>query len=50
VGNCGTCAVKVLAGEVEHRDSALNQNERERAELMCICVSRAKSARIELDL
>ncbi|MBM5571135.1 MULTISPECIES: 2Fe-2S iron-sulfur cluster-binding protein [Deefgea] len=50
VGNCGTCAVKVLAGEVEHRDSALNQNERERAGLMCICVSRAKSARIELDL
>ncbi|QLG89298.1 pyridoxamine 5'-phosphate oxidase family protein [Chitinibacter bivalviorum] len=50
VGNCGTCAVKVLAGEVEHRDSALNQNERERAGLMCICVSRAKSARLELDL
>lgn len=50
VGNCGTCAVKVLDGEVEHRDSALNQNERERAGLMCICVSRAKSARLELDL
>ncbi|WP_348944766.1 pyridoxamine 5'-phosphate oxidase family protein [Chitinibacter sp. FCG-7] len=50
VGNCGTCAVKVLAGEVEHRDHALNANERERAGLMCICVSRAKSARLELDL
>ncbi|WP_028451671.1 2Fe-2S iron-sulfur cluster-binding protein [Chitinilyticum aquatile] len=50
VGNCGTCAVKVLAGEVEHRDNALNRNERERAGLMCICVSRARSPRLELDL
>ncbi|MEJ2794356.1 pyridoxamine 5'-phosphate oxidase family protein [Iodobacter sp. LRB] len=50
VGNCGTCAVKVLSGDVDHRDNALNQNERERAGLMCICVSRAKSARLELDL
>jgi ferredoxin-NADP reductase/predicted pyridoxine 5'-phosphate oxidase superfamily flavin-nucleotide-binding protein len=48
VGNCGTCAVKVLSGEVEHRDNVLNQNERTR--LMCICVSRAKSARLELNL
>lgn len=50
VGNCGTCAVKVLAGDVDHRDNALTQNERERAGLMCLCVSRAKSARLELDL
>ncbi|SMC24124.1 hypothetical protein SAMN02745857_01756 [Andreprevotia lacus DSM 23236] len=50
VGNCGTCAVKVLAGKVEHRDSALSRNERERAGLMCICVSRARGPRLELDL
>jgi ferredoxin-NADP reductase/predicted pyridoxine 5'-phosphate oxidase superfamily flavin-nucleotide-binding protein len=49
-GTCGTCAVKVLAGEVEHRDTALSDEERERAGLMCICVSRAKSDELRLDL
>ena len=49
-GNCGTCAVKVLAGEPDHRDSALSDAERERADLMCICVSRAKSSSLTLDL
>lgn len=49
-GNCGTCTVKVLAGEPDHRDSALSVVERERAGLMCICVSRAKSAALTLDL
>lgn len=50
VGNCGTCAVKVLEGQPEHRDHALNDAERNRASLMCICVSRAKSGRLVLDL
>lgn len=50
VGNCGTCAVKVLAGEVEHRDNALTANERSQAGLMCVCVSRAKSEFLTLDL
>lgn len=50
VGNCGSCAVKVLAGEVDHRDHALNPNQRQRASLMCICVSRAHSDSITLDL
>jgi ferredoxin-NADP reductase/predicted pyridoxine 5'-phosphate oxidase superfamily flavin-nucleotide-binding protein len=49
-GQCGTCAVKVLAGEPEHRDVALNAKERERAGLMCICVSRAKGESLTLDL
>ena len=49
VGNCGTCAVKVLAGEVEHRDHALNAKQRDN-NLMCICVSRAHSDSITLDL
>jgi len=50
VGNCGTCAVKVLEGSPDHRDVALTQAERERAGLMCICVSRAHSKRLVLDL
>lgn len=49
-GNCGTCAVKVLAGEPDHRDSSLSIVEREQAGLMCICVSRATSSTLTLDL
>ena len=43
-----TCAVKVLAGTPDHRDNALS--EEERAEKMCICVSRASGDTLELDL
>jgi len=50
VGNCGACAVKVLEGIPEHRDAALTKAERERTGLMCICVSRAQSERLALDL
>jgi ferredoxin-NADP reductase len=49
-GTCGTCRVKVLDGEPEHRDAALSAAERGPARLMCICVSRAKSAELALDL
>lgn len=50
VGQCGSCAVKVLEGTPEHRDVALTHAERERSGLMCLCVSRAHSARLVLDL
>ncbi len=50
VGNCGTCAVKVLEGVPDHRDLALSKAERERAGLMCLCVSRARTERLVLDL
>jgi ferredoxin-NADP reductase len=49
-GTCGTCATKVLAGLPEHRDQALSVAERERAGLMCPCVSRAKTPGLTLDL
>ena len=49
-GTCGTCRVKVLSGEPEHRDAALSDTERGQAGLMCICVSRAKSADLTLEL
>ncbi len=48
VGNCGMCAVKVTAGTPEHRDNALSDVER--ADNMCICVSRASGDTLELDL
>lgn len=49
-GTCGTCAVKVVSGQPDHRDTALTHAERTQAGLMCICVSRAFSAELTLDL
>lgn len=49
-GACGTCATKVLDGHPEHRDTALSKAERDQAGLMCICVSRATTAGLALDL
>jgi vanillate O-demethylase ferredoxin subunit len=40
----------VLAGDPEHRDMLLSHAERAANCSMMICVSRANSARLELDL
>jgi|SRR5690606_28146057 len=49
-GTCGTCVTQVLEGVPEHRDSYLDEEERESGEQMCICVSRACTRRLVLDL
>jgi ferredoxin-NADP reductase len=49
-GVCGTCETAVLSGTPDHRDSLLTQEEREANEYMMICVGRALSDRLELDL
>ncbi|MFW2514452.1 PDR/VanB family oxidoreductase [Demequina sp. SO4-13] len=49
-GTCGTCETPVLAGEVDHRDSILTPAERERGDVMYVCVSRAACPRLTLDL
>jgi len=49
-GTCGTCAVKVLEGVPDHRDTVLTATEKDRADLMCVCISRAKTGRLVLDL
>ena len=49
-GTCGTCETVVLAGTPEHRDFVLSEEERELNETMMICVSRALSAELVLDL
>jgi ferredoxin-NADP reductase/predicted pyridoxine 5'-phosphate oxidase superfamily flavin-nucleotide-binding protein len=49
-GTCKSCAVKVLAGKPEHRDSALSEAERADDRLMCLCVSRASSDPLALDI
>lgn len=48
-GICGTCEQTVLEGEVDHRDSVLDEDEQEANECMMVCVSRARGARLVLD-
>lgn len=49
-GLCGTCETTVLEGIPDHRDSLLSDDERAMNDTMMICVSRARSARLVLDL
>jgi vanillate O-demethylase ferredoxin subunit len=47
-GLCGTCKVTYVAGDVDHRDYILSDDEKQ----ICLtaCVSRAKGASLSLDL
>lgn len=49
-GLCGTCITDVLEGEIDHRDGILSEDEKASNEYMCVCISRAKSGQITLDL
>jgi vanillate O-demethylase ferredoxin subunit len=49
-GICGTCETRVLAGEPDHRDQFLTEDEQEANKTMMICCSRAKSGTLVLDL
>lgn len=49
-GDCGICQTTVIAGDIDHRDVVLSSVEKARGDVMQICVSRAKSARLVLDL
>ncbi|CAD6546705.1 Carnitine monooxygenase reductase subunit [Paraburkholderia hiiakae] len=49
-GLCGSCEVRVLAGEIDHRDVVLTRAERETQTRMMTCCSRAKSGRLILEL
>lgn len=49
-GVCGTCETRVLAGEVEHRDHLLSREERAANRTMMVCVSRARSGKLVVDL
>jgi ferredoxin len=50
IGTCGTCEQEVIAGDIDHRDSVLTEEDREVGEYMMICVSRCRSERLVLDL
>ena len=49
-GICGTCETEVVDGDVDHRDSILNEEEKASNEFMMICVSRCRSGSLTLDL
>jgi phthalate 4,5-dioxygenase reductase component len=47
-GTCGTCRTRFLAGDPDHRDLVLSDREK-KSEIM-ICVSRAKTSELTLDI
>lgn len=47
-GFCGTCRVRVLDGEVDHRDRTLTDTERAHGDML-ICISRAAGDRLVID-
>ncbi|CDX14090.1 Ferredoxin [Mesorhizobium plurifarium] len=49
-GACGTCVATVIEGEPDHQDVYLNDAERKAGTKIMTCVSRAKSARLVLDI
>ncbi|MFC9763274.1 PDR/VanB family oxidoreductase [Rhodococcus jostii] len=49
-GTCASCETSVLEGEVCHRDSVLSAGEREESGSIMLCVSRARSDLLVLDL
>ena len=49
-GACGTCVVKLLAGDPMHQDVYLSESERRENKWIATCVSRSASDELVLDL
>jgi vanillate monooxygenase ferredoxin subunit len=49
-GICGTCVTRILEGVPEHRDMYLTESEQMANDVFTPCCSRAKSARLVLDV
>lgn len=49
-GACGECETTVLDGDIEHHDHVLSDDVKAENSRMMICVSRARSQRVVLDL
>lgn len=47
-GLCATCMTRYLAGEPDHQDMVLDEDERK--QYLCVCCSRSKSSVLVLDL
>ena len=50
IGTCGTCETVVISGLPDHRDHVLSEDEKISNETMMLCVSRAISDELVLDL
>jgi tetrachlorobenzoquinone reductase len=50
LGICGACEQRVIAGEPEHRDSILTEEEQAENKRVMICCAGCKSERLVLDL
>jgi ferredoxin len=49
-GYCGTCETGLLEGEADHRDQYLQPTDKDAQRTIMICVSRARTPRLVLDL
>ncbi|GAA5162145.1 MULTISPECIES: PDR/VanB family oxidoreductase [Amycolatopsis] len=49
-GICGTCETRVLEGVPDHRDDILSEEDRAAGDRMYVCVSRASTPRLVLDV
>jgi vanillate O-demethylase ferredoxin subunit len=49
-GDCGICQTTVIEGIPDHRDYILSESEKASNKVMQICISRAKTKRLVLDL
>ncbi|GAA3838841.1 PDR/VanB family oxidoreductase [Streptomyces phyllanthi] len=49
-GICGTCVLRVIEGEPDHRDHCLTAKEKAAGDQIAACVSRAKSSRLVVEL
>jgi ferredoxin-NADP reductase/cbb3-type cytochrome oxidase subunit 3 len=50
MGVCGTCVTRVIAGQADHRDQFLTQEERARNDFFAPCCSRSHSRLLVVDL
>ncbi|MBC9725115.1 PDR/VanB family oxidoreductase [Streptomyces sp. TRM68367] len=49
-GICGTCVLRVIEGEPDHRDDCLSAKEKAAGDQIAACVSRARSSRLVVEL
>ncbi|ODT11568.1 MAG: hypothetical protein ABS61_03445 [Microbacterium sp. SCN 70-18] len=49
-GICGTCEVKVIEGDIDHRDEVLLDSEKDAGDVMLVCCSRVRGGRLVLDI
>ncbi|MDR5856343.1 cytochrome P450/oxidoreductase [Caballeronia sp. LZ062] len=49
-GLCGSCEVRVIDGEIDHRDVVLTKDERDSNRRMMACCSRAKGTKLVLEI